>query len=101
MLMTTSFDRKIILSGLRLRFSSECVSVPLKLARVLNLFLGWTVVGWVISLVWAVTKDATQLSADSQSLNASASEMKACPDCAETVKAAAKKCRFCGHQFQS
>jgi len=24
---------------------------------VLNLFLGWTVVGWVIALVWAVTKD--------------------------------------------
>jgi len=24
---------------------------------VLNLFLGWTLVGWVISLVWALTKD--------------------------------------------
>ena len=23
----------------------------------LNLFLGWTFVGWVISLVWALTKD--------------------------------------------
>jgi len=23
----------------------------------LNLFLGWTLVGWVIALVWAATKD--------------------------------------------
>lgn len=23
----------------------------------LNLFLGWTVVGWVVALVWAVSKD--------------------------------------------
>lgn len=25
----------------------------------LNFFLGWTVVGWVIALVWATTVDAT------------------------------------------
>ena len=24
---------------------------------VLNLFLGWTIFGWVVSLVWAVTED--------------------------------------------
>jgi hypothetical protein len=27
-------------------------------------------------------------------------ETKVCPDCAETVKAAALVCRFCGHRFQ-
>jgi rRNA maturation endonuclease Nob1 len=26
-------------------------------------------------------------------------ETKQCPACAESVKAAAKLCRFCGHQF--
>jgi len=24
---------------------------------VLNLFLGWTIIGWVVSLVWALTDD--------------------------------------------
>jgi len=23
----------------------------------LNLFLGWTLIGWVVALVWALTKD--------------------------------------------
>ena len=25
---------------------------------VLNLFLGWTIIGWVVACVWAATKDA-------------------------------------------
>ena len=24
---------------------------------ILNLFLGWTFIGWVVSLIWATTKD--------------------------------------------
>lgn len=28
-------------------------------------------------------------------------EAKTCPDCAEEVKAAARKCRFCGYEFEA
>ena len=58
--------------------------------RVLNLLLGWTVLGWVIALVWACSKDTE---------SGSSTGMKDCPDCAESVKVAARKCRFCGHEF--
>jgi uncharacterized protein YqhQ len=27
---------------------------------VLNLFLGWTMIGWVVALVWAVSNDRDQ-----------------------------------------
>jgi hypothetical protein len=27
-------------------------------------------------------------------------EFKSCPDCAEQVRAAARKCRFCGYLFE-
>ena len=32
--------------------------------------------------------------------SANVQELKTCPDCAETIHAAAKVCRFCGHRFE-
>jgi hypothetical protein len=57
---------------------------------VLNLLLGWSLFGWVVALVWA----CSAFSADaSPSSNAAT---RACPFCAETIKAAALKCKHCG-----
>lgn len=75
----------------------------------LNFFLGWTLVGWVVALVWAMSKDAVMPAPQIQVSVPTALPpppplpvaQKKCPDCAELVLAEAKKCRFCGHEFSS
>ena len=58
----------------------------------INVFLGWTLIGWVVALAIACSyvprEEAEQAT-------------KVCPACAEEVKAAAKICRFCRHEFAS
>lgn len=61
----------------------------------LNLLLGWSVFGWAAAMVWAATNPITVTPARD-----SGEPVKACPDCAETIKAAAMVCRFCGHRFE-
>ena len=80
---------------------------------ILNLLLGWTVVGWVAALVWATAKDANvQPTTNTVAAGVPKAEsrplalqqtpsQKKCPDCAELVLAEARKCRFCGHQFDA
>ena len=74
----------------------------------LNFFTGWSFVGWVASLIWALTNPSVvsdrpigtrdhYISAQSNS-DMSSTE-KICPMCAETVKAAAFICRYCGYEF--
>ena len=45
-----------------------------------------------------VTYELTQASSAESAL--ASGESKICPQCAETVKAAALICRFCGHKFE-
>lgn len=61
---------------------------------VLNILGGWTVLGWIVALVWAYAAQSpetvTALAPDPDD------QMKACAFCAENIKAAAKVCRYCG-----
>jgi len=60
----------------------------------LNLLLGWTVIGWVAALVWALTVDAKAAAS-----TVPVALTRKCPDCAETIKAEAHVCHFCGARF--
>ena len=54
----------------------------------LNLLLGWTFLGWVLSMVWAMMTPKPTAS--------DASLVKACPFCAESINVAAIRCKHCG-----
>jgi hypothetical protein len=53
----------------------------------LNLFLGWTFLGWVIAFIWACTSEQDEGS------------QRKCPYCAEAVKKEALVCKHCGHNL--
>ncbi|MFG1184366.1 superinfection immunity protein [Xanthobacter aminoxidans] len=74
----------------------------------LNFFTGWSFIGWVAALIWALTNPTVvsteptgtreKYISDTPRSRISQNE-KICPRCAESVKAAALVCRYCGHEF--
>lgn len=59
-----------------------------------NVLLGWTLLGWVAALVWAL-QDGKPVAVVLQAATEPSGDTKTCPHCAETVLAAAKVCKHC------
>ena len=69
-----------------------------------NILFAWTGIGWLIILIWAAEggkkSDLEKPNREAWKINQPlARDSKKCPVCAETVKLAALKCRFCGEDF--
>ncbi|SEJ33990.1 Superinfection immunity protein [Pseudomonas linyingensis] len=60
----------------------------------INTFLGWTLIGWVVSLVWSQKRSEPVEVA----VVTPQRQTKTCPYCAEEILLAAKKCKHCGSE---
>ncbi|MEM5490874.1 superinfection immunity protein [Enterobacter cloacae] len=65
-----------------------------KAVLALNLFLGWTAIGWIGSLIWSFTGPNLKKERLKESYTS-----KTCPHCAELVKIDARICRFCQREL--
>lgn len=60
------------------------------LIAVVNIFFGWTILGWLVCLAWSAGS-----ARDDPAMPTAETHVK-CPDCAELVRKEAKVCKHCG-----
>lgn len=66
----------------------------------LNILLGWTMLGWIAALVWALTSTGKRAGGQSPSTSSPGAATRSCPFCAEPVLIAAIKCKHCGSDLK-
>lgn len=64
---------------------------------ILNILAGWTFIGWIIALVWALSSDSQRpAAAPSQGTPPAASGSFFCTTCGQPCQAGARFCSSCG-----
>lgn len=68
---------------------------------IVNLFLGWSLIGWVIAMAWAFKKSKAHVNIPMpiQQPHTENDAVRICPFCAEEVKPAAVVCKHCGRDL--
>jgi hypothetical protein len=66
---------------------------------VINLFLGWTLIGWVVALAMAVRDPQPPVVVQQAPPSQPVSTGRTCPFCAEDIKPAAIVCKHCGRDL--
>ncbi len=73
----------------------------------LNLFLGWSLVGWLGSLIWALVDDKKEPAPAPffpapapPALTSAPAPIAYCPQCGQSVGPADQFCSHCGHPLQ-
>ena len=75
---------------------------------IINLFFGWTFIGWVIALAMAMGQAETEettvgqfdFSDEKPRPTPAVSDIRQCPFCAEDIKKAAVVCKHCGRDVE-
>ena len=70
---------------------------------IINVFLGWTFIGWVVALAMAVSNPTPPVIQTGVAQSSSRPEPtgRRCPFCAEDIKPAAIVCKHCGRDLPS
>lgn len=67
----------------------------LYLIIIINIFLGWTLVGWVVALAWNFKGANVSDNIKESTIVNSKASVKICPYCAEEILVGAIKCKHC------
>ncbi|MBS1188931.1 MAG: hypothetical protein H6R10_723 [Rhodocyclaceae bacterium] len=69
----------------------------------LNLFFGWTAIGWIGALFWSISSSSASFepSPATPVQQEDSGQRIRCPECAELILKMAKVCKHCGHKLDS
>jgi hypothetical protein len=66
-----------------------------------NVFLGWSLIGWVVALAWAFKSPSPNIVVLPTNVETETEKTKKCLYCAEDILAAAVKCKHCGSDLSA
>ena len=66
-----------------------------------NLFLGWSVIGWIVALVWAVSTERIDQGYSAPMVSMSQAARRFCSRCGTQDQLGSRFCAHCGGAFNT